>query len=109
MTADLAFVRPAHHDVSFQALIVDLRIGAGLSQNKAARLAGIDPEYWRRLECGVSQMPSRAVVLAIADAVESTVADRERLLIATGHCPEFLLAMPPERVTALLRLLEVAS
>jgi transcriptional regulator with XRE-family HTH domain len=64
---------------------------AGLSQNRLARRAGIDPAYVNRLERSTvedSRSPTRRVVLALAAALSLGPADRDRLLVAAGLCPE---------------------
>jgi transcriptional regulator with XRE-family HTH domain len=64
---------------------------AGLSQNRLAREAGIDPAYVNRLErasLGDSRAPTRRVVLSLASALTLGPVDRERLLVAAGLCPE---------------------
>src|SRR5882724_11109954 len=78
--------------LSFPALVRALRIRRGLSQNQLARQAGVDPAYVNRIERMPKDhsMPSRKVVLALWDALEATEADRERLLVAAGYCPEII-------------------
>jgi transcriptional regulator with XRE-family HTH domain len=73
---------------SFGALLHQLRLGAGLSQNRLARLAEIDPAYVNRLEHGADQRPRRPTVLALARALACRPADADRLLVAAGHAPE---------------------
>lgn len=84
---------------AFGLLLRGLRRRAGLSQNRLARLTGIDPAYVNRLERAMSPRtgtPSRAVVLGLWEVLaEVDVAepdDRERLLVLAGHCPEPILA-----------------
>jgi transcriptional regulator with XRE-family HTH domain len=77
----------------FGALLRVLRVRIGLSQNQLARRAGVDPAYVNRLERaapGSSSLPSRKVVLALAESVEAGPVDVERLLVAAGLCPESL-------------------
>lgn len=78
----------------FGALLRDLRIAAGLSQNRLARLAGINPAHVNRMERpskkGFNQ-PSRTVVLRLWEALEAHPVDRERLLVAAGYVPEVIL------------------
>ena len=79
---------------SFGALLRNLRVRMGFSQNHLARLAAIDPGYVNRLERAPpdsANFPSRKVVLALADALEVTTDTRERLLVAAGHCPEAII------------------
>jgi transcriptional regulator with XRE-family HTH domain len=79
-------------DTAFGQLLRTLRLRAGLSQNRAALLARVDPAYVNRLERGTLTTASRRVVLHLADALDASEQDRERLLVAAGHCPEVILA-----------------
>jgi transcriptional regulator with XRE-family HTH domain len=75
----------------FGAVLRELRIENGLSQNALARRAGIDPAYVNRLERAPAQstnLPSRRVVLDLAEAMELGPVGRERLLVAANLCPE---------------------
>jgi transcriptional regulator with XRE-family HTH domain len=78
--------------LSFPALVRAMRTRNGWSQNQLARAAGVDPAYINRIERQDKDHapPSRRVVLAIWDALETTEADRERLLVAAGYCPEII-------------------
>lgn len=78
----------------FGALLRALRLEVSLSQNQLARRSGVDPAYVNRLEKAVADsrgMPSRDVVLRLAETVEATRTSTERLLIAAGHCPESIM------------------
>jgi transcriptional regulator with XRE-family HTH domain len=80
----------------FGALLRSLRVRIGLSQNQLARRAGVDPAYVNRLERASStstSLPSRKVVLALADSVEAGPVDVERLLVAAGLCPESIVRL----------------
>lgn len=80
----------------FGGLLRVLRVRMGLSQNQLARRAGVDPAYVNRLERAgpeSTSLPSRKVVLALADAVEAGPVDLERLLVAAGLCPESILQL----------------
>jgi transcriptional regulator with XRE-family HTH domain len=80
----------------FGALLRSLRVRMGLSQNQLARRAGVDPAYVNRLERAPStstSLPSRKVVLALADSVEAGPVDVERLLVAAGLCPESIIRL----------------
>ena len=80
----------------FGALLRSLRVRVGLSQNQLARMAGVDPAYVNRLErasAASSSVPSRKVVLALADSVEAGPVDVERLLVAAGLCPESIVRL----------------
>jgi transcriptional regulator with XRE-family HTH domain len=75
----------------FGTLLRSLRVRIGLSQNQLARKAGVDPAYVNRLERASavsSSLPSRKVVLALAESLEAGPVDVERLLVAAGLCPE---------------------
>ena len=66
----------------FGALLRSLRVRSGLSQNQLARRAGVDPAYVNRLERASptsSSLPSRKVVLALADTLDAGPVDVERL------------------------------
>jgi transcriptional regulator with XRE-family HTH domain len=80
----------------FGALLRSLRVRMGFSQNQLARMAGVDPAYVNRLERASAEstsLPSRKVVLALADAVEAGPVDVERLLVAAGLCPESIVRL----------------
>ena len=80
----------------FGALLRSLRVRIGLSQNQLARQAGVDPAYVNRLERASpssSSLPSRKVVLALAETLEAGPVDVERLLVAAGLCPEAIVRL----------------
>ena len=80
----------------FGALLRSLRVRMGLSQNHLARMAGVDPAYVNRLErapASSTSLPSRKVVLALADSLEAGPVDLERLLVAAGLCPESIVRL----------------
>jgi transcriptional regulator with XRE-family HTH domain len=80
----------------FGALLRSLRVRSGLSQNQLARRAGVDPAYVNRLERASptsSSLPSRKVVLALADTLDVGPVDGERLLVAAGLCPESIVRL----------------
>ncbi len=80
----------------FGALLRSLRVRMGLSQNQLARRAGVDPAYVNRLERASpdsTSLPSRKVVLALAETVEAGPVDVERLLVAAGLCPESIVRL----------------
>ena len=80
----------------FGALLRSLRVRMGFSQNQLARMAGVDPAYVNRLErapAESSSLPSRKVVLALADSLEDGPVDLERLLVAAGLCPESIVRL----------------
>lgn len=58
-----------------------------MSQNELARRAGLTAgEVWR-LEQGELQRPRRSTVTALAEALNLSPIDRDRLLIAAGYWP----------------------
>jgi transcriptional regulator with XRE-family HTH domain len=80
----------------FGALLRSLRVRMGLSQNQLARRAGVDPAYVNRLERASpdsTSLPSRKVVMALAETVEAGPVDVERLLVAAGLCPESIVRL----------------
>ena len=80
----------------FGTLLRSLRVRMGLSQNHLARMAGVDPAYVNRLErapASSTSLPSRKVVLALADSLEAGPVDVERLLVAAGLCPESIVRL----------------
>jgi transcriptional regulator with XRE-family HTH domain len=80
----------------FGSLLRSLRVRIGLSQNQLARRAGVDPAYVNRLErasATSTSLPSRKVVLALAESVEAGPVDVERLLVAAGLCPESIVRL----------------
>lgn len=89
--------------VAFGQQLRLLRTRAGLSQTELALRTGINPAYVNRMERGTEQhgrpgnLPSRAVVLGLWEVLHEAFAagpaDRERLLVLAGHCPEVILAL----------------
>src|SRR4051794_17944363 len=80
----------------FGALLRSLRVRIGFSQNQLARRAGVDPAYVNRLErapATSTSLPSRKVVLALAESLEAGPVDIERLLVAAGLCPESIVRL----------------
>src|SRR5215218_5193837 len=80
----------------FGSLLRALRVRIGLSQNQLARRAGVDPAYVNRLERAAAtstSLPSRKVVLSLADSLEAGPVDLERLLVAAGLCPESIVRL----------------
>ena len=80
----------------FGALLRSLRVRMGFSQNQLARMAGVDPAYVNRLErapASSTSLPSRKVVLALAESLEAGPVDVERLLVAAGLCPESIVRL----------------
>lgn len=80
---------------TFAAMLRRLREGRFLSQNALARAAGIDPAYVNRLEAGRQPLgnhrpsiPGRTVVLALAEVLDVSQAEADRLLFAAGLAPQ---------------------
>lgn len=73
----------------FGVLLRRLRVERGLSQNELARRAGVDPAYVNRLErAGPGPNIGRQIVLSLAEALEMSYAERDRLLFVAGLAPE---------------------
>lgn len=73
---------------TFGQMLRRLRIERGLSQNELARRAGCDAAYVNRFErVGPGAMVGRAIVLSVADALEMSYAERDRLLFVAGLAP----------------------
>lgn len=80
--------RPTGEALGFGLTLRDIReTRPRLSQSRLAELAGLDHSYLSRIEAG-QRVPSRQVVLALADALAATDIERDRLLIAAGFMPE---------------------
>src|SRR4051794_661677 len=70
----------------FGELVLAIRTRRGFSQKQVARLGGISPGYVGLIESGErGKRPSRDKVLAIADGLRATDAERTALLRAAGH------------------------
>ena len=69
---------------AFGECLAAQRHARGLSQAKLAEAAGIERSYVSRLEGG-SRAPSRAMVLALAGALNATPEERDSLLAAAGY------------------------
>ena len=79
----------------FPRLLRRLRVQAGLSQNRLARLAGIDPAYVNRMEAATVEpiVPRPDVLARLAAALGCSSIDRDRLYFAAGRCPPSLAAL----------------
>lgn len=75
-----------HQSTPFSEMLRTAQIAAGLSQNKLARLAKVDPAYVNRMVKG-RHVPSRPVAMALADACSLDVVTTDRLLYAAGLAP----------------------
>lgn len=74
---------------TFGELVRHFRTRRGWSQNMLAHEAGIDPAYVNRMErLHDAAIPSRAVVLLLAEALGVEETDRDRMLVAAGYRPE---------------------
>jgi transcriptional regulator with XRE-family HTH domain len=81
------------HD-DFGAAVRARREELGLSLNQLARRARVDPAYIHRIESRAIQrppLPRRAVVLAIASALELDRRQTDRLLTQAGYTPDALV------------------
>jgi transcriptional regulator with XRE-family HTH domain len=82
---------------AFGAMLRALRTARGLSQNGLSVSSGVDPAYINRMERAgqrtktgraiAQEHPSRAIVRALADGLELSDADADRLLYVAGHAP----------------------
>jgi transcriptional regulator with XRE-family HTH domain len=66
---------------------------AGLSQNQLARQVEVDPSYINRLERSEREPPKRPLVARLADTLALSQPERQRLLLAAGHVPDWLLPL----------------
>lgn len=77
----------------FGPLLHRLRTQQGLSMNGLARAVGCDPSFISRLERGEREPPRRVIVGTIAKALDLPAADADRLLLAAGLAPEWLVQL----------------
>ncbi|MDQ3809919.1 MAG: helix-turn-helix domain-containing protein [Chloroflexota bacterium] len=80
----------------FGAAVRAHRLGLGMSLNKLARGAGVDPAYIHRIESAAAPrppVPRRAVVVAIAGALRLDRRQTDELLARAGYVPDVLLAL----------------
>lgn len=85
-----------HEAQAFGAAVHALRLGSGLSLNQLARRAGVDPAYIHRIESRATErppLPRRAVVLAIAAALELDRRHTDQLLAQAGYAPDAILEL----------------
>ncbi len=87
---------------SFGQVLKELRLGRGLSQAAVAARAGVDRSYVNRLEAGERAAPGPAAVEALAEALQLTDAEADRLLAAAGLLPRSLRRLGPADPTLLL-------
>lgn len=83
------------------------RLCLGLSQNALAKVVGINASYINRLQRGERGAPTRAVALALADALKLLTDDVDRLLGSAGYLPPSKCTLDPADFTvgAVVRLL----
>jgi transcriptional regulator with XRE-family HTH domain len=105
---------------TFSAMLKRLRVRSTKSQNQLARESGCDPAYINRLESGMptvrsgvvypSANPRRAIVCAIAESLDLSDAETDRLLFAAGLAPSVDWQARAEIAEALLdRICAVAD
>ena len=83
---------------SFAVVLTRLRRQVGCSLYRLAETGGLDRPYLHHLENGTKSNPSREMVLKISAALIRSGADVlvvDRLLLASGNLPIFLLAGVP--------------
>ncbi|MGB3306719.1 MAG: helix-turn-helix transcriptional regulator [Thermomicrobiales bacterium] len=85
--SELDSTRQRVHDLSFSALLQELRIARGWTKADLAKRSGFDPSSITRFEQG-SRAPERDTVMQLADAMALPMTDRDRLLAAAGFRSE---------------------
>jgi len=85
--SELDSTRHRVHDLSFSALLQELRIARGWTKADLAKRSGFDPSSITRFEQG-SRAPERDTVMQLADAMALPMTDRDRLLAAAGFRSE---------------------
>lgn len=78
---------------SFAGLLNGYRERANLSRRKLGQRSGVDGSYITRIEYGEREPPRQYIVEAIARALNLSLADRNRLLIAAGHVPPCIVQL----------------
>jgi transcriptional regulator with XRE-family HTH domain len=73
---------------TFATLLIGYRERVGLSQGMLARYSGVDQSYVTKIERGDRLMPGRAVTLALAETLELSARQTDRLLYAAGLAPQ---------------------
>lgn len=74
---------------TFGGVLARYRLRGGLSRNELGKRTGVDASYVSRLESGERGAPSRAVVEALARALDLGELARDRLLLAAGYTPDY--------------------
>lgn len=87
---------------SFGQVLKELRLARGLSQAAVATRAGVDRSYVNRLEAGERAAPGQAAVEALAEALQLTDAEADRLLATAGLLPRSLQRLGAGDPTLLL-------
>lgn len=96
----------------FGDVLAKLRIQRGLSMSRLGLAAGTNYSHVSRLEGG-SRQPSRPTVIALADALDATDAERHELMNSAGFAMDddddvrAFRALPPAARKALLRMVDV--
>lgn len=94
---------------TFGQMLRRLRIERGFSQNELARRSGVDASYVNRMERRESSStPLRNVALSLAEALDLSYAERDRLLFAAGLAPEVDWQQRCEDVEAALESVKAA-
>jgi transcriptional regulator with XRE-family HTH domain len=86
----------------FGDLLREFRAARGLSQSAVAARAGVDRSYVNRLEAGERGAPAPAAVDALADALELSDDEADRLLAAAELLPRSLRRLGAGDPTLLL-------
>ncbi|HET8522756.1 MAG TPA: helix-turn-helix domain-containing protein [Thermomicrobiales bacterium] len=73
--------------IDFAPLLTELRTARGWTQKQLAQAAQLDQSYISRLEAG-TRMPEHPTTLKLADALDLSPIERERLLAAGGFRSE---------------------
>lgn len=76
----------------FATLLARYRVAVDLSRYELARRMQCDPSALWRLEHD-ERVPSRAMVLSVARALQLDTPEAERLLCSAGYAPDWLMAL----------------
>lgn len=87
---------------AFGELLRQLRVERGVSQAALAGRAGMDRSYVNRIEAGERGAPALAATEALADALDLSDTEADRLFAAAGLLPRSLRALGPADPTILL-------
>jgi transcriptional regulator with XRE-family HTH domain len=72
---------------AFPSTLQHFRQREGWSYNALAQEIGVDPSYVSRIARGDRERPRQPVVEALAEVMELTVPERNRLLLTAGYAP----------------------